>query len=50
MQAARERGRGEGREEGLLSVAHAALKKNMPIVEIMALTGFSREKILSLPH
>ena len=48
MQAARERGLKEGLEEGLLSVAHAALKRNLPIEEIMALTGLSREKILSL--
>ncbi|MDR2207860.1 MAG: hypothetical protein LBE22_02655, partial [Azoarcus sp.] len=45
-----QKGREEGREEGLLSVATAALKKNLPIEDIMALTGLSREKILSLPH
>ena len=50
MQAAREKGLEEGLEKGLLSVAHAALKKNLSIEEIMALTGLSREKILSLPH
>ena len=45
-----EKGREKGLEEALLSVAQIALKKNMPIEEIMALTGLSREKILSLPH
>jgi len=50
MQAARERGLEEGLEKGLLSVAHAALKKNLPIEEIMALTGLSREKIQALLH
>jgi predicted transposase/invertase (TIGR01784 family) len=44
MHAARER----GLEEGLLSVARAALKRNLPIEEIMALTGLSREKIQEL--
>ncbi|MCL2589881.1 MAG: Rpn family recombination-promoting nuclease/putative transposase [Betaproteobacteria bacterium] len=50
LEKGREEGRGEGREEGLLSVAHAALKRNLPIEEIMALTGLSREAILSLTH
>ncbi len=62
MQAAREKGLKEGLEkglerglergleEGLLSVARAALKRNLPIEEIMALTGLSREKIQSLSH
>ena len=50
MQAAEERGLKEGIEKGLLSVAHAALKKNMPVEDIMALTGLSREKIQSLTH
>jgi predicted transposase/invertase (TIGR01784 family) len=58
MQAAEERGlkRGleegleKGLEEGLLSVAQAALKRNLPIEEVMALTGFSKEKIQSLTH
>jgi len=62
MQAAREKGLEEGLEkglekglergleEGLLSVAQAALKRNLPIEEIMALTGLSREKIQSLSH
>jgi predicted transposase/invertase (TIGR01784 family) len=50
MQAAEERGLKRGLEEGILSVAHAALERNLPIEEIMALTGLSREKILSLPR
>jgi predicted transposase/invertase (TIGR01784 family) len=50
LQKGLEKGREEGREEGLLSVATAALKKNLPIEDIMALTGLSREKIQSLPH
>jgi len=50
MQAIREKGFEDGREEGLLSVAQTALKKNLPIEEIMALTGLSREKIQSLSH
>ncbi|MDR2209074.1 MAG: hypothetical protein LBE22_08910, partial [Azoarcus sp.] len=45
-----QKGLEKGREEGLLSVATAALKKNLPIEDIMALTGLSREKIQSLPH
>ncbi|MDR2207447.1 MAG: hypothetical protein LBE22_00510, partial [Azoarcus sp.] len=45
-----EKGLEKGREEGLLSVATAALKKNLPIEDIMALTGLSRETILSLPR
>ncbi len=49
-EAGLEAGREKGLEEGLLSVAQTALKKNMPIEEIMALTGLSREKIQSLPH
>jgi predicted transposase/invertase (TIGR01784 family) len=60
IRAARNKGLEEGREEGheeglekglekgLLSVAQAALKRNLPIEEIMALTGLSREKIQSL--
>jgi len=58
MQAAEERGLKKGREEGLekgreeerLSIAQAALKRNRPIEEIMALTGLSREKIQLLTH
>ncbi|MCL1861187.1 MAG: Rpn family recombination-promoting nuclease/putative transposase [Proteobacteria bacterium] len=46
IQAAKEK----GLEEGLLSVARTALKKNLPIEEIMALTGLSKEKIQSLAH
>jgi predicted transposase/invertase (TIGR01784 family) len=45
-----EKGLEKGLEEGLLSVAQAALKRNLPIEEIMALTGLSKEKIQSLPH
>jgi len=52
MQAAIEKGREEGLEKGLekglLSVAHAALKRNLPIEEITALTGLSKEKIQAL--
>jgi len=40
-----EKGREEGLEAGLLSVAHAAMKRGLPIEEIMALTGLPREKI-----
>jgi predicted transposase/invertase (TIGR01784 family) len=54
MHAAEERGLKRGREEGiekgLLSVALAALKKNLPIEEIVALTGLSREKIQEIAH
>ncbi|MCL2162039.1 MAG: Rpn family recombination-promoting nuclease/putative transposase [Betaproteobacteria bacterium] len=50
MQAAEEKGLEKGREEGLLAVAHAALRRNLPVEEIMALTGLSREKIQSLLH
>ena len=42
-----EKGLEEGLEKGLLSVAKTALKRNLPIEEIMALTGLSREKIQS---
>ena len=44
----REKGREEGLETGLLSVARAALKRNLSVEEIMELTGFSRERIQSL--
>jgi len=45
-----EKGLEEGFEKGLLSFAHTALKKNLPIEHIMAMTGFPKEKILSLQH
>jgi len=50
LEEGREEGREKGLEEALLSVAQVALKKNMPTEEIMALTGFSKEKIQSIPH
>jgi predicted transposase/invertase (TIGR01784 family) len=50
LEKGREEGIEKGIEKGLLSVATAALKKNLPIEDIMALTGLSREKIQSLPH
>jgi predicted transposase/invertase (TIGR01784 family) len=49
LEEGHEKGLEEGLEKGLLSVAQAALKRNLPIEEIMALTGLSREKIQSLP-
>jgi len=54
MRAAEEKGLKtgleKGLEKGLLAVAHAALRKNLPVEEIMALTGLSREKIQTLLH
>ncbi|MCL2876385.1 MAG: hypothetical protein FWF12_08895, partial [Betaproteobacteria bacterium] len=48
LEKGREEGIEEGLEKGLLSVAHAALERGLPIEEIMALTGLPREKIQSL--
>jgi hypothetical protein len=35
---------------GRLALARNALKMNLPITDIMALTGLSREKIQSMMH
>jgi predicted transposase/invertase (TIGR01784 family) len=49
-----EEGRGEGRGEGerdaQLAIARKALSKNMPVEDVMDLTGLSLEEIWSLLH
>jgi predicted transposase YdaD len=42
--------REEGRKEALLNVARSALKKNISVEDIMALTGLTSEEIQGLPH
>jgi len=43
-------GRMEGRMEERLALARNALSMNLPVTDIMTLTGLSREKIQSLMH
>jgi hypothetical protein len=44
-----ERGRVEGIEEGVISVARKALRRGMPILEVQDITGLSLDIIESLP-
>ena len=44
----REGGREEGREEGKIEIVQKMLVKNMPIEQIIELTGLKKEKIEEL--
>ncbi|GHV21912.1 hypothetical protein FACS1894174_05940 [Bacteroidia bacterium] len=48
VRSAMECARGEGFEKGIISIARKCLAKNMPIEEIIDLTGLSKEQILKL--
>ena len=48
MDCAREEGREEDREEGIGKVLQKCFQKNMAIEDIVFLTGYSKDRILSL--
>ena len=43
-----EEGRREGREEGKIIIIQRCLRRNMPVEDIIYLTGFTKEEILQL--
>ncbi|MCL2055319.1 MAG: hypothetical protein FWG90_12940, partial [Oscillospiraceae bacterium] len=43
-------GRQEGRQEGYINVARNLIKMNIPIDDVIAATGLSREEIMSISN
>ena len=48
LKAGREKGREEGREAEKVSIILKCFQKNMPVEDIVFLTGFSKEQIIRL--